>query len=161
MNDKGGILNTLKPYTPAETRRKKGESYLSSCSRVMNNFHLKFPVGNVPHHTGEHAEGYLRGLARQYWWNVLYGDRFPSANDGFHSEKMLCQTGAQFYGEIDATVEKLGILMTRVSEVVNRVIYTEDPKEGEEQLYKNMWKILLPIYIALRKKRYSQQDLKG
>lgn len=148
----------------ADARKKRGESYCVAFGRVMNNFHMHFPIGNIPNDATESAmtpQGFYRAFSLERCWNItrrLLLSQDPSSSDNDkakYSDKRLDQTAEQFYEEIDKTVQEVGIPMKKISEVVNRRMFGE----SGEVLYKDMWEVLLPVYRALRKKGYSHGDL--
>jgi len=144
-----------KPYTPAETVRRRGESYSHAHMRVLNNFFMRFPVGNDPHNT-DGDEGLHRRNSKPDW-NVPSIVTYP---DQGYSEKKGSQTPAEFFAEVDRTVAELGIEIAEISRRINRWIYEgKKSDEARERLSKEMWDILIPVYIALRKKGYSRKDL--
>ena len=159
-------MNTNKPYTPSETRRKKDERYSDAFGRVMNNFHMHFPVGNYPHDHTKHSmtpEGEYRSTVKNLGgWDITYQARWGDKAKN-KKEKRINMTGAEFYREIDRTVEKLGIPMTRVSEAINRLFWDNPDHDYKkcEELFKILWKTLLPVFIALRKKGFKQSELKN
>ena len=130
----------------------------------MNNFYMHFPVGNVPYDARKNRvdpEGDHRRAIRELGgWNITYQSLLRA--DPKKSTKRLGQTGAEFYREVDQTVQELGISMARVSEAINRFFWDKKDTDAEMQkLYQVLWETHLPIYIALRKKGYVQNDLKS
>lgn len=141
-------------------------SATSNCIRILGNFQNKFPLGNKPTDPTGHdltADGIDRTRARRFIKNWLVSHKESILYEGPHakrgrSEKWLEQNPAEFYGEIDRTVSELEISMEKLAETVNRFVFLSREKDPEP-LYEELLEILLPVYIALRKKGYSRRDL--
>lgn len=136
-------------YSPKEIKKKKGESHANLCCRVLNNFFFYFPGPN----------GYREGLQSRGQWKTPFRE-FISPD--LRSDKRLDQTPEQFYTEIDATVAEIGMELEDVSAFLCRFFAEGGTSNDEDDArFEELWKTLSPIYVALRKKGYTSQDVTG
>ena len=150
------------PFTDEEIVPMPGETVLRRYIRVMNNFHLHFPAGNDPHNYEDQPtffEGFNRFMAKEAGWDSTY--RELGGNPLFLSDRKLNQTPRLFYEEIDLTVEELGLGMASVSQAVNLMLSQRHHGIEAGRVADIAWAALYPIYVALRKKGYSKEDLRG
>jgi len=155
-------MNGYEPFTDEEIAPLPGETVFRRYMRVLNNFHMHFPAGNSPHNYEDEpifSEGYYRFMANEAGWDSTF--RELGYNPRFQSEKRLNQTPKQFYEEVDRTVEELGMSMTSVSEAVNLMLSRRHLGIEAGSIADIVWPALYPIYVALRKKGYSKEDLRG
>lgn len=134
-------------YSPKEIRKKRGESYSDLTCRVLNNFFFYFLEG-----------GYRSRLKESGKWKCSFRE-FTSPN--LRSDKKLDQTPEQFYTEIDTTVVEIGMKLDDVSFFLYRFFEDGGTSLTDDVHFEELWKVLSPIYIALRKKGYTSQDITG
>lgn len=135
--------------------------------RFLNNFFCHFPIGNDPYPNCK-PKGFYR-TAHEGHWNTKILElvrEFPfQSKDSLHrycegkSDKYLDGTFAEFYAEVDRTVEELGMPMAIVSRTVNA--YEHNQREGSPEGTRRLDEFLAPIYAALRIKGYNKDDLWG
>lgn len=137
----------------------------------LNNFFCHFHIGNDPYPTDQ-PEGFYRNVGRGgKFAGRTYRD-FVAEFSGLsgkdleeyfvdRSDKRLSQTPEQFYAEIDRTIREVGIDMEKLQREIN--VYTHDRSldnwKNDKKMFENLCKLLMPIYIALRRKGYNREDL--
>ena len=152
---------SLTPFAPEEVARNDGETYHETFFRVLNNFHFRFPFGNTPNES-KYPEGYYKTLAISFGhFDKVFGEAHPSViSYGISSERRMKKTSREFFAEIETAVKELGFSESQIAEALNVVClcHNDDPvaRDGE---WKLVWEMLCPIYIELRKRGYSKQDL--
>ena len=132
----------------------------------LNNFFCHFPANGPYERTM--PEGYYRSLLKDGGaWDVSLREFLEedSIYEVTHdrSEKRLDQIPAEFYAEIDRMIVEVGLTVEAVARVINIYLHHRDLVSREVSLQMNtaLDAFLLPIYIALRNKGYSRQDLWG
>ena len=132
---------------------------------LLNNFFCHFPIGNDPY-KNPRPQGMYRTASAKNWNRTTreFLAEQPAEEvqrDYFgKSDKYLDQSVAEFYAEVDRTVEELGISMFVISKKINKYLYTQRGEEGEER-GKRVDELLGPIYAALRNKGYNRPELYG
>lgn len=134
---------------------------------LLNNFFCHFPIGNDPY-PNRKPNGFYRTAHGEHWntkiLELVRGFPFQS-KDSLHrycegkSDKYLAGTFAEFYAEVDRTVEELGMFMVVVSRTIN--VYEHNQREAGPEGARHLDEFLAPIYVALRNKGYNKADLCG
>ncbi len=151
-------MQKARPFDESEVALDLSQGWEIGYCNVLNNFHLHFPLGNVPVDT-ENNEGVYRALAREYGWDRTFAETMDEGGRRFFTELRLSQTGAEFYAVLDATAATLGIQLSRISEAINAARL--DKSGDKEERHRALCELLLPIYTEMRKKGYNVMDLRG
>ncbi len=152
-------MQKAKPFDESEIVLDLSQGWAIGYCNILNNFHLHFPLGDIPVKTGGN-EGMYRSQARELGaWDRPFGETMEEDGGRFFTELRLRQTGAEFYAVLDGVVATLGLQMPRISEAINdaRVNKVGDQEEKHRVLYE----LLLPVYKEMRKKGYDVMDLRG
>ena len=133
----------------------------------LNNFFCHFPIGNDPY-PNRYPNGMYR-TAHEGDWNMKMLEivqKFPFQSEDTRcryceskSDKYLGQTPAEFYTEVDRTVEELGMSVSVVSRTINA--YHHNQRDVGKEGAKHLDEFLAPIYAALRNNGYNKADLWG
>lgn len=141
-------------FSEEELNTDSYEDIVKMYSGHLNCFAGYFPQGNIPHQKDDAlAElGSVRKMFRDYGFNE--GD---IKTKKYHlSGNPTNITHAEFFEDIAHAVEEVGMQMKDVSEAIN-------PLTGACDITLEQWEhaynTLRPIYIAMRKKGYSREDL--
>ncbi len=154
------------PFTPEEVAHPDGASYYGAVMRVLNNFDLRFPIGDKPNKSGAPLGFYRDLVAKKKKWSMT-GREYRGGSNEDYSERHLSQTVRQFYDEIDAVAKELGVPMSKISKAINTARLGKRETEilaaekQKEKRWKEVWQLLIPIYSELRRRGYSKQDLTG
>jgi len=148
------------PFSDIEIEMYVGEPIGEAINRVLNNLFLHLKKDRLlPDGTIAYDESNYRHYAKRFYWNTPYGTYFCDCHEDC-SIKRLQQTGEEFYWELDRTIEELHMSVADVYETVGRW-KAEGQGDASIEIQLLLWKTLLPIYIAMRKKSYSKHDLIG
>jgi len=138
-------------YTLAEVQPRPGEGVDDTFYRVLNNFLMHFSEGGFSY----------RPLIRD---TLKKWDRSPSERPCDQEERAKIshrkwnQTFQEFYETLDLTVGECGYSLADVDAAL---AFFDDRQNEREARYNRLWRILQPIYTAMRKKGYSISDLRS
>ncbi len=151
-------MQKARPFDESEVTLDLSQGWTIGYCSVLNNFHLHFPLGDVPVNTGN-SEGMYRTMAKGFGWDRIFAETMEENDRCFFTELRLSQTGAEFYAVLDATVAALDIQMPQISETINAAVLDKSGDNAER--YRVMYELLLPIYREMRRKGYDVMDLRG
>jgi hypothetical protein len=133
-----------------------------SLAFVLNNFYTHFPTVKMKKsERGREVsagEGFWRSMLKELgWWDELppEGKRGVASGDYRNSPMRMNQTGKAFYAELDKVAKEVGLTKRQVSVAASEWICLEHTSENIERF----GNIILRVYVAMRKKGYTQKDL--
>lgn len=137
-------------YSLKEIKRKRGESYQKFQQRVLNNFYMRFSKG------GGSYRWFIDVHTKD--WDSRPSEK-PGAVQGKMSNLRWNQTNREFYETLDLVIGECGCTLIEVRKAID--IFNDWIRVQPEPRHKQLWEILRPIYVALRKKGYSISDLRS
>lgn len=152
-------INPLEDFDLGEITQLEGETWLCLVFRVLNNFFCHFPVSCERGISGKLVvtdDGHYRNQITELdEWDVREIYFSQADTEKIHSQRFLEQTPRQFYAELDLVIATLGIDIEKLCQTVAQYSYEKKTEQSSEEI----WTLLLPIFIAMRKLGYSKAEL--
>lgn len=113
-------------------------------------------------------DGFYRTISAKHW-NTTFRDYMKGQIDHFvdklegyfssRSDKILDQTPAEFYAEVDRATIEVGCDATVIAEMICDFKDKSNTREQAIDKYTLLDSYIRPIYMALRKEGYNKVDL--